>query len=476
MLAVEVPKSRRPLKGSPLPRIAPPMPARHMLARLEACAADLDLTFMEWQRIAGRYMTALTAADKWLFSRFAAVVSRQNGKTEIIKPRVLLGFELGRKMLHTAQDRSRPRKSTFEPLADFFQHIELGEERRAKYGVIKIREANGQEEIRCENGAKYTIAAPRSGGARGDSVDDIFVDEVREAEDYALDAIIRPTVIARPNPQVLYFSNAGHSNSVLLNDLRARRDDDRHLAYLEWSAPPELARTDPRAWAAANPALGTTIDLDTLADAAVTMQPEDFDTEHLCRWVISMRERLVQPEEWLAQQFGPVGAPLQAVIAIKMDISGERMSAVAAWPRDDKIALELVADITGSPINVNALGPELARQVRAWRPKAVGFDPYTDADLARYFPISKSVIGRDYAVASEGFARRVRNRQFVIHDEGNIIGQDLEWTTRKDSTRGSWIAVKADDTHANTAAEAAIRAAWLALPDPAPTSFVARIH
>src|SRR5688572_6537273 len=122
MLAVERERRRKPLTGTPKPRIAPPLPARSLIKDLEACALDLNLTLMEWQRIAGRYMTALGPHDQWLYRRFAAIVSRQNGKTEIIKPRVLLGFKLNRKMLHTAQDRSRPRKSTFEPLVDFFEN------------------------------------------------------------------------------------------------------------------------------------------------------------------------------------------------------------------------------------------------------------------------------------------------------------------------------------------------------------------
>lgn len=459
MPATATARRRKPLLGTPKPRIAPPLPARSMLPELERCAADLGLVLMPWQRIAGRYLTAIGPGDRWIYRRVATVVSRQNGKTEIIKPRVLLGMTLGRKMLHTAQDRARPRKSTFEPLVDFFANPA----NRRQYGVKKIREANGQEEIVCDNGAKYTIAAPKSGGARGESVDDIFVDEAREATDYALDAIIRPTVMARSNGQVAYFSNAGHANSVILNDLRKRRDDDRHLAYLEWSAPPELQRTDPRAWAAANPALGITIDLETLEYLASSMQEADFDTEHLCRWVVSMRERLVKPEDWQAQDFGVLPTPRQTVMAVKMDISGERVGAVAAWAlADGRLALEVVADVTGSPIDITRLGPELAKKAVEWRATLVGFDPYTDGDLIRYFRTTKKVVGQDYALASESFARRVASRQFVVHDATGVIAADLEMTTRHVNQSGTYMAVKADDARTNTIAEAAVRAAWLA--------------
>src|SRR3990172_6870116 len=102
MLAASTARRRAPLTGPPTPPLPPPLPARSMLPRLEEAAADLGLTLMEWQRIAGRYMTALGPRDNWLYRRTAAIVSRQNGKTEIIKPRVLLGFQPGREMV---QDR-----------------------------------------------------------------------------------------------------------------------------------------------------------------------------------------------------------------------------------------------------------------------------------------------------------------------------------------------------------------------------------
>jgi len=435
-----------------------------MVKDLEECAADLEITLMEWQRITGRYMTALARGDNWLYRRIAAIASRQNGKTEIIKPRVLLGFKLNRKMLHTAQDRARPRKSTFEPLVDFFDHSA----NRLKYGVKKIREANGQEEIICKDGGSYTIAAPRSGGARGGTFDDIFIDEAREFVDYSIDAIIRPTVLARPNAQVMYFSNAGHAESVILNDLRARRDEDRNLAYLEWSAPPELDRMDPEAWAYGNPAMGITIALEALADYAATMQPEVFDTEHLCRWVVSMRERLVRPEEWQAQEFMALGRPTRPVMGIKTDINGMRASAVVAWLLpDQRVALELVADVTGDlqggePIKATYLGPMLVEKAREYGVREVYFDPYTDGDLARHFKRAQKVIGRDYVQATLGFEQRVKSRQFVVDDELAVIAADLEHTIKHPSIHGTHVAGKASPDRPNTAAEAAILATWFA--------------
>lgn len=452
MTALAAAKSRKALVGSPYPRIAPPVPARHLLAELEACAADLGITFMEWQRVAGRYMTALGASERWLYRRFAAIVARQNGKTELIKPRVLLGFKQQRKMLHIAQDRSRPRKSTFVPLVEFFAK----QRNREAYDVRKIREANGQEEIICFGGASYTISAPTSGGARGDAVDDIFADEVREFEDYTVDGIVRPTITARPNAQVCYFSNAGHAGSVILNDLRARMDSP-NLAYLEWSAAPEMDRMDERGWAQANPALGTTIDIETLRDFAETMDPPTFETEHLCRWVTTTRPTIVGEGKWEALR-GNLDAPARSVLGIKIDPHGRRASAVAAWQlADGYIAVRPVADVTGEPISVKRFAEALQPEQRVLRASTVVYDPWTDGEAAKYFRQSKAINGREYANASTTFARLVSQGQ-IRWDGEDTIGPDLPWTIQKATGEKSFMAVQAQDDHPITAAEAAIRA------------------
>jgi hypothetical protein len=176
-----------------------------------------------------------------------------------------------------------------------------------------------------------------------------------------------------------------------------------------------------------------------------------------------MKTMLVKPDDWKGQDFGQLDPVTRPVMAVKMDISGERCSAVVAWLGEDKrVSLEVVADVIGAPIDVNLLGPELVKVAASHRAMMIGYDPYTDADLARHFRRAKAINGRDYANASEGFVRRAAARQFRVADQLGVIGTDLAWTIRKSSTNGSYIAIRANNDHTNTAAEAAIRAAWLA--------------
>jgi hypothetical protein len=265
--------------------------------------------------------------------------------------------------------------------------------------------------------------------------------------------------------------------SVALNALRARSGTDPSLAYLEWSAAPERAPDDPAGWCEANWAIGhnpsTLPNLEREYRANVlggTMNV--WEQEHLCRWTVAKAELLVTPEGWAVQSFtGERPEPVRPALGVKMDPNGGRVSAVLAWPTtEDRVILDVVVDVTGDPVDVDRLGPDVAALATKMRVSGVAFDPATDADLVRHLTQrSESITGRDYASATERFVRLIGARRFVVHDPGHILANDLEHTTRRVMSAGTAIAVKAGAEMTNTAAEAAIRAVWLAAtPQPRP--------
>ena len=376
-----------PSRGIAVPRLAPPTPARSLLADYEAAARELGIRLMPWQRIAARYMTAGTA-KRWAFRSVCIVVARQNGKTELLLPRVVMGLKAGRRMLHTAQNRALPRETFLRVAQALNGHPD----------VVEVRYANGQEVIKWANGGRYTLVAPRP-GVRGQSVDDVILDEVREQRSFDLMAGIKPTMTASRNPQIIYLSNAGDADSVVLNDLRRRMDSDPSLAYLEWSAGEDRALDDPAGWAEANPALGITIQVETLLDFYGSFPAPVFETEHLCRWVVSMQPRLVSDAAWQRSR-GVLEEPSKPSMAVSMDPSGTRASAVVAWQQSDgTVACRVVADVTGHPIDTKVLGPDLRAIAKRLGARQVAYDPWTDLDLARHFAKPEALGGRDYANA-----------------------------------------------------------------------------
>lgn len=421
-----------------------------------AAAKRMSIELMPWQIIAARYLTALDG-ERWRYREVCIVVARQNGKTSLLLPLILMGLTRGERILHTAQNRELPRE-TFELEADV-----VAGTKDVKY----IRFANGQQTIRFNNGGKYTLVAPRP-GVRGNAVDRVLLDEVREQRDFALIAGIKPTMTASRNPQIVYLSNAGDSDSVVLNDLRRRGETDPALAYLEWSASPDRTLDDRKGWEEANPALGITIQGSTLEDSFRSLPPAVFETEHACRWVISMQPRLIPEYVWERAHIA-LESPLRPMLGISMDPSGTRASAVISWQQSDgSIGCQLFADVTGSPIDTDRLGKDLKDQALKMGVGQVAFDAWTDADLSRHFENAKAIGGREYANASENFARVVESGR--LHWDGDEkISDDLGWTARKPHESGAWMAVKANEERPITAALAAIRAVWLASGPKPPT-------
>jgi hypothetical protein len=271
-----------------------------------------------------------------------------------------------------------------------------------------------------------------------------------------------------PDPQMIYLSNAGTDQSVVLNAVRGRAGSDPNLAYLEWSASPDRTADDVKGWVEANPALGhiptvmrsleTSYQRHKLAGTMTT-----FETEHLCRWVVTMRERLVDEGEWMAGKREALEQARRPFMAVAMDPSGTRASAAEAWQDAEGYTnLKLLFDVPGAPIAVDALGTDMRQTALRLGVREVGFDPLTDAELAKFFRKATPLSGQKWANASATFARLVRERKLRWVD-CEPVTDDLVWTARKPHDEsGSFQAVRANDDRPITAALAAIRAVWLA--------------
>ena len=439
--------------GVQAPRLAPPKPAKSKLDEFVATAKGANIELLPWQREAGHYLTAI-GPEGWLYRDVAIVVARQNGKTELLVPRILLDLRAGKRILHTAQNRTLPRE-VFMRVAWQLLDTEL-----IPNG---IRYANGQEKIQMRNGGSYKIVAPQR-GARGLSADTLIFDELREFEDYDIIGAATPTLTASPDPQTIYLSNAGSDASVVLNDLKRRAEDggEGQFAYLEWSAAPERSIDDPAGWAEANPSLGYFLRMSTLENAYRTKPPATFETEHLCRWVVSMQPRLVSDAAWMQCRTTIDSDPVRPAMAFNMDPSGKRASAAMAWQMSDgRIALVELSEAVGDPIDLPRYGADLKEMAAKHGIKQAAFASQTDKDLARYFPRAKAIDAKEFANASEHFVRSIMSGR-LAWDGATHITDDLTWTARKPHESGAWLAIPATPERSVTAVLAAIRAVWLA--------------
>jgi hypothetical protein len=261
---------------------------------------------------------------------------------------------------------------------------------------------------------------------------------------------------------------------VVLNDLKRRGEDggEGTLAYLEWSAALERSIDDRDGWAEANPALGHFLRMSTLESAFDTKPPALFETEHLCRWVASMQPKLVSDAAWMQCRTDIEETPVRPAIAFNVDPTGRRASAVMAWQMTNgRIACVEVSEAVGDPIDLPEYGRDLKAIIAQHTARKVAFASWTDKDLARHVPRAEALDGKEFAAASEHFARLVLSGR-LAWDGATHITDDLTWTARKPHDSGAWQAVPATSDKSVTAVLAAIRAVWLA---SAPRNPVPRI-
>ncbi len=271
---------------------------------------------------------------------------------------------------------------------------------------------------------------------------------------------------------MVYLSNAGTDESVVLNSIRVRADSDPSLAYLEWSSAPERSIDDRDGWCEANPAIGHVLPMEYLErkhrSYTLSGLSAIFETEHLCRWVASMRERLVDEYAWAACQ-GPVSDPRSPSLAVSMTPDGQRAAAALAWQRPDgSVALRLLYDVTGRPIDTAKLGADIAKDAKRLGVRRVAYDPVTDAELAKFWPKAERVTGQAYTNASAQFVNLVNAKRIRWQDDGTL-SSELSWTSRKLHDDGHFEAVRMADDHPIPAVLASIRAVWLASGPQAPS-------
>lgn len=375
----------------------------------------------------------------------------------------------------TAQDRQLIVRDVFNEVADI---IEVSFPDRIKG---KPRRANGQESITMRDGGRFRIVAPTRGGARGPSNDLVIVDEAREMTDHEFIAGANPTLAVSKAPrmgQIIYTSNAGDRTSVVLNALRKRAEKDRSFGYVEWSADPDRALDDHAGWREANPSLVGGLyakeHMAFLKDMHEKYTSEGevgiFQTEHLCQWVTTLRAPVVTDEAWEQCRGAiPEVVPPRSIMGIKVDPDSRRASAAVAWRDGDEVCVRSFAEDSTAPLDLDAFAAELVSHAKKARVSEVVYDGLTDRDLARLLERDfrlKPCNGRDYEHASETFKRRVEGGK-LRHDDDGFITEDLTYTVRRNSqSGGGWYAMRATPERPTTAAEAAIRAVWLASDKP----------
>lgn len=449
----------------------------------------LGIELMPWQRWLLIHALELLPDGRYRFQYVFVFVSRQNGKTTLLAVLALwrLLVDGARLVLGTSTNLDYARESweqavSFAKDSDYAAPEFVWPERRTNgeqtlTTTTSYPDPDGSGEQLKRKPGRYKIAAATRRGGRSLSVDLGIADELREHADDEAWAALTGTTTARPDGQVWALSNMGDDSSTVLNyyrDMLVLEDpatgaetvvDVHRHAIFEWSGPPGCAFDDWSAIAQANPALGHTIDVDTMR-GKMLLKPAVYRTEHLCQRVRKL-EVVVDMTAWRDagdDQARMDKARARPSLVLETTREREHTTLVAAAAIDDeRVQVEVVAAWPTLAAALNDL-PALLERIRprhfGWLPggPAAGAAP----DLRKVRGVRKRELKGEVHAICQSFVELVGSRR-VVHNNDPLLAAQLAGV-QKEGPADRWRFGRANGN--SDAALAAAGAAWLVRTEP----------
>lgn len=295
------------LSGSQRPRLeSRPDAAGSHGDRVLQFSSLCGLTLDPWQAHVIGALFDVDAVSAWASSEFGLLVSRQNGKGE-----VLVAYDLAHLFLFPRHDNRRKTilhtAHEVKTAIDGFQRLAGVIESVPKLmgRVENIYTANGQEGIVLKKrpgqlqGDRIRFIARTKKSGRGFTADVVVYDEAQELSLQALNALTY-TQSQIDNPQGFFTGTVpedGMSDSDVWEALRdrGRAKSGTRTGWMEWSPEgsedPDVAETidigDHEAWIASNPSMDHRMPVASVQDQferALTTDVEGFKRERLSIW------------------------------------------------------------------------------------------------------------------------------------------------------------------------------------------------
>lgn len=434
------------LIGSPTPRIST-TPTTNQTKGHEVIelANQMGMPLMPWQEYVLLDGCKIKDNGEFVSKTNLLVISRQNGKTTLMKFRILAGLFLWDEKLQIATAQNRDvALECFKSVCEMIDgHSWLSSKVKA------ITRANGQEQIELKNGCRYKIIAPTPGAARGLSANTVYLDEARMHKSTDSFAALAYTMQAAKSPSLWAFSNAGDITSVLLNQMRARamhkieNNTEDDIAYWEWSAEPGLKLADRKGWVQANPALGHTITEETL-QSRMNDNPNIIATEMLCQWVDTIQSPWSAGDWNACQQNGlklAPGKPTWIGVEIAPDRTG--FAIVGSQMMEDKSIAVGLMDLQNQENAIDDL--KIASHVAEWAKKynaeAIILNKFSGDSVAaklRMGSINAEIItgSKYYQACDETLGAMAGNR--ITHGGQPELTASVNACIKKTTEAGSW--------------------------------------
>jgi phage terminase large subunit-like protein len=267
------------------PRCATPRTRRRTLGpQVTAQAREIGFSLLPWQRL------ALNVGLEQLRGRPAyrdvyVSVPRQQGKTVLLLALIIwkMAAYPGSVILYGAQTRVAARRKMLNTWWPMLRRSPLAADLRLFRGF-------GNESISHANGSVLELMSAAESAGHGDTTDLAIVDEAWVHQDARHEQAVRPTMVTRPSAQLWAVSTAGTFRSTWWREkldagiAAAEMGVDTGIACLDWSAPPGANPADEATWWATMPALGRTIDVETVRADLKNMGVAEFKRAYCNIW------------------------------------------------------------------------------------------------------------------------------------------------------------------------------------------------
>jgi hypothetical protein len=351
-------------------------------------AEEIGWPLDDWEKWAVIHFGELNPDGTPRFRFVLILVARQNGKTTLCRVLTLywMFIECHELIIGTSTSREKA-KASWRAVIKMANGIDILKE---DLDPLHTRETIGEENFFNRLGSNYKFAAPNRRAGRGDTVDRVILDELREHRTTdAYDALINAGNAVK-DFQAVAITNQGDSESIVLDDKRTQAlefietgNGDPTLFLAEWSSPNGADPTDPHALAYANPNLGKRIPLVALMGQAIQAKKKggvtlnSFKTEVMCQKV-TLLDSAIDPELWnICAEKEPINlANYRRELVLCMDVSmtGDHATLVACAKIDGMLRVEVVKAWSGFGCTklVRAELPDLVEKVK---PRAIGWYP-----------------------------------------------------------------------------------------------------
>ena len=338
---------------------------------------------MPWQRhVADVAFEIDPSTGRLVYREIVLTVPRQSGKTTLtlaIMTHRCIAMGNDQRVFYTAQSGKDARKKWED------DHVPVLE--RSPFGsLFDVRKTNGSEALRFVNGSIWALLASTEESGHGGQSDCSIIDEAFSQKDARIEQSQKPAMVTRPQPQLWIVSTAGTDESVYLNEkiddnrLRAMAGETSSVAYFEWSAPEDADPGDPETWRACMPALGYTIDEETIRYNYDSMKESEFR-----RAFLNQRQskdaaapwQVISEEAWIACSDNLSKIADTPTLAIDVTPSRSMASIAAAGVRRDGLAhVEVIGNRPGTSWIIDFF----MENDRARRYNSVVIDPVSGAN------------------------------------------------------------------------------------------------